>query len=125
MAGNAEQLRELTKNFLGRQLYVIHTTPNARREELDRILPRPSRAPDPTGEIGHHVRGGSHDESGRHPRRRAHRHPAKDFAEAKAIAGSDPFHKTGLRSYTLRCWTVNEGSYGLCVNYSDQTVTIE
>ena len=33
--------------------------------------------------------------------------------------------KTGLRSYTLRRWTVNEGSYGLRVNYSDQTVTIE
>jgi hypothetical protein len=46
---------------------------------------------------------------------------AKDFAEAKAIADSDPYQKTGLRGYTLR--TVNEGSYGLRVNYSDQTVT--
>jgi hypothetical protein len=25
---------------------------------------------------------------------------------------SDPFHKTGLRSYTLRRWAVNEGNYG-------------
>ena len=29
MADNAGRLKELTKNFLGRQLYVIHTTPNA------------------------------------------------------------------------------------------------
>jgi hypothetical protein len=50
---------------------------------------------------------------------------ANDFAEAKAIVDSDPFHKSGLRSYTLRRWTVNEGTYGLRVNYSDRTVTIE
>ncbi len=50
---------------------------------------------------------------------------AMDFAEAKAIADSDPFHKSGLRSYTLRRWTVNEGSYSLRVTYSDQKVTID
>ena len=50
---------------------------------------------------------------------------AKDFAEATAIADSDPFHKAGLRSYTLRRWTVNEGSYSVRVNYSDQSVAIE
>ena len=50
---------------------------------------------------------------------------AKDFAETKAIVASDLFHKTGLRSYTLRRWTVSEGRYGLRVNYSDQTVTID
>jgi hypothetical protein len=46
---------------------------------------------------------------------------AKDFAEAKAIANSDSFDNTGLRSYTLWRWTVNEGSDSLRVNYSDQT----
>ena len=35
------------------------------------------------------------------------------------MADSDPFHKSGLRSYTLRRWTGNEGSYRLRVNYSD------
>jgi hypothetical protein len=30
-----------------------------------------------------------------------------------------------LELYMLRRWTVNEGSYGLRLNYSDQTVTIE
>ncbi len=50
---------------------------------------------------------------------------AKDFAAAREIADADPFHLAGLRSYTLRRWTVNEGSYSLRVNYSDQSVTIE
>jgi hypothetical protein len=43
----------------------------------------------------------------------------------RAIADSDRFHKTDLRSYTPRLWTLNQGSYGLRVNYLDQTVTIE
>ncbi len=50
---------------------------------------------------------------------------SKDFAEAKAIADSDPFHKAGLRTYTLRRWTVNEGSYSIRVNYSDQSYAID
>ena len=47
---------------------------------------------------------------------------AESFAAARAIADSDPYHKAGLRNYTLTRWTVNEGSYGIRVNYSDQTV---
>ena len=50
---------------------------------------------------------------------------ASSFAEARAIADSDPYHRNGLRTYTLTRWTVNEGSYTVRVNYSDQTMTIE
>jgi uncharacterized protein YciI len=50
---------------------------------------------------------------------------ADSFASARAIADSDPLHKAGYRTYTLTRWTVNEGSYGIRVNYSDQSVTIE
>jgi uncharacterized protein YciI len=125
MADNAERLKLLTENFLGKPLYVVHTTPNASREELDRLLPE---------HLEHQIRlekSGIMFAAG--PMTNADGTPAggliviraKDFAEAKAIADSDPFHKSGLRSYTLRRWTVNEGSYGLRVNYSDQTVTID
>jgi len=125
MADNAERLKDLTKNFLGRQLYVIHTTPNAPREEIDRVLP---------DHLEHQVRlekSGIMFAAG--PLMNSDGSlaggliviRAKDFEEAKAIADTDPFHKAGLRSYTLRRWTVNEGSYGVRVNYSDQTVTIE
>jgi uncharacterized protein len=50
---------------------------------------------------------------------------AESFEAARAIADSDPLHKAGLRTYTIWRWTVNEGSYGVRVNYSDQSVTIE
>jgi hypothetical protein len=39
MADRAERLKELTRNFPGRQVYVMHTTPNVSREELDHVLP--------------------------------------------------------------------------------------
>ena len=50
---------------------------------------------------------------------------ANSFEEARAIADADPLHKAGLRSYTLMRWTVNEGSYAVRINYSDQSVTID
>jgi hypothetical protein len=50
---------------------------------------------------------------------------ANSFEEAKAIADEDPLHKMGLRTYTLHKWRVNEGSYTVTVNYSDQTMQIE
>ena len=49
---------------------------------------------------------------------------ADSFEEAKAIADEDPLHKMGLRTYTLHKWRINEGSYTVTVNYSDQTMSI-
>lgn len=49
---------------------------------------------------------------------------AASFEEADAIAREDPLHKAGLRTYTLRKWRINEGSYTVTVNYSDQSVDI-
>jgi uncharacterized protein YciI len=118
-------LKQLTERMLGRQLYVIHTVPKASREELDRMLPE---------HLQHQIRlekegimfaaGPMVNEDGT-PAGGLIVVRAKDFAEARAIADRDPFHKAGLRTYTVRRWTVNEGSYGVRVNYSDQTVTIE
>ncbi|MFT5701623.1 MAG: hypothetical protein ACI8ZB_004518 [Desulforhopalus sp.] len=50
---------------------------------------------------------------------------ANSFDEAKAIADADPFHAGGVRSYKLRKWTLNEGSFNFTVNISDQTVEIK
>jgi hypothetical protein len=118
-------LKQLTEKFLGRQFYVIHTVPKASREELDRMLPE---------HLQHQIRlekegimfaaGPMANEDGT-PAGGLIVIRAKDFAEARTIADRDPFHKAGLRTYTLRRWTVNEGSYGVRVHYSDQSVTIE
>ena len=44
---------------------------------------------------------------------------AGSLAEAKDIAASDPMHKSGARSYTVRPWLLNEGTVTVKVRYSD------
>jgi hypothetical protein len=50
---------------------------------------------------------------------------AKSAAEARALAEGDPFFVNGLRSFELKEWTVMEGSLGLRVNLSDQSIEVE
>ena len=44
---------------------------------------------------------------------------AGSLAEAKEIAASDPIHKSGVRSFTVRPWLLNEGTVTVKINYSD------
>jgi uncharacterized protein YciI len=44
--------------------------------------------------------------------------------EARRIAATDPFVVNGLRTFDVREWTVMEGSLGLKVNFSDQSLDI-
>jgi uncharacterized protein YciI len=125
MADSDQQHHQLTKNFLGKNFYVIVTTPVAPREELDKML---------AAHLKHQIRlekDGIMFGAGPLTAEDGTRAGgliiirAESFAAARTIADSDPYHKSGLRKYTLQRWTVNEGSYGIRVNYSDQTVTIE
>ena len=49
---------------------------------------------------------------------------AASFEEADEIAKADPMHVAGLREYEIWKWSLNEGSYSLTVNYSDQSVSV-
>ena len=49
---------------------------------------------------------------------------AKDASEARALAEGDPFFVNGLRTFELKEWTVMEGTLGVRVNLSDQTVEV-
>jgi uncharacterized protein len=44
--------------------------------------------------------------------------------EARAIASTDPFVTSKLRTFEVREWTVMEGSLGLTVNFSDQSLEV-
>lgn len=46
---------------------------------------------------------------------------ARSLAEARDIADVDPMHADGKRSYRLRRWLINEGSFSLVVGLSDQS----
>jgi uncharacterized protein YciI len=44
---------------------------------------------------------------------------AGSLTEAKALAASDPMHKAGARSFTVRPWLINEGTITVKLSYSD------
>ncbi|MPZ56189.1 MAG: hypothetical protein GEU91_06730 [Rhizobiales bacterium] len=44
--------------------------------------------------------------------------------EARKIAEQDPFVIHGVRSFEVREWTVMEGSFGVTVNFSDQSMSV-
>ncbi len=44
--------------------------------------------------------------------------------EAREIAEQDPFFVNGVRSFEVREWTVMEGSFGVTVNFSDQSMSV-
>ena len=48
----------------------------------------------------------------------------KDAAEARRIGEAEPFFAQGLRTFELKEWTVMEGTLGVRVNLSDQSVEV-
>ena len=44
--------------------------------------------------------------------------------DARALAEADPFVANGLRTFELKEWTVMEGTLGLRVNFSDQSIEV-
>jgi len=49
---------------------------------------------------------------------------AASAREARAIAEGDPFFVNKLRKFELKEWTIMEGTLGLRVNLSDQTIEV-
>ena len=50
---------------------------------------------------------------------------ANSLAEAEQVAANDPMHKSGARTYRVRPWLMNEGSFTVKVTYSDQKHAVE
>jgi uncharacterized protein YciI len=44
--------------------------------------------------------------------------------EARTLAEADPFVVNGLRSFEIKEWTIMEGTLGLRVNLSDQSIEV-
>ena len=120
-----ERIRELTKAMLRKKLYVVLSKGGAAVEELAKHLPQhleymidlekkgvlfasgPLAAPD-----------GKTRGDGLTILRAASAEAARRIAEA------DPFVVNGLRTFELREWTVMEGSLGIKVNFSDQSLEL-
>ena len=49
---------------------------------------------------------------------------ASSLEEAREITENDPMHKKGGRTFTIRRWLVNEGSFSLNIGLSGQRVEL-
>ena len=124
-ASGEERIRQLTARMLRKKLYVILSKCAATPEQIVAVLPQHLEYM-----IGLEKKGVLF-ASG--PLSAAQGAPAGDgltilrassAEEARAIASTDPFVVNKLRTFEVREWTVMEGSLGLTVNFSDQSLAI-
>ena len=125
MAAAEDRIAQLTKGMLRRKLYVVLSKGAATQAQLGERLadhldymiglekqgvlfasgPLTAAPGQPLGDGLTILRAASED-------------------EARRIASADPFVINKLRSFEVREWTVMEGSFGVKLNFSDQTLEI-
>ena len=49
---------------------------------------------------------------------------ASSLQEARDLAAADPMHSSGARSFTIRPWLLNEGTFGVSLNFSTGKYTV-
>jgi len=120
-----ERIAELTRNMLRRKFYAVLSQPSPTPEKLKPLLPAHLEYM-----IGLEKRGvlfasgplsdgeGPPSGAGLTILR------AANAREAREIALADPFVANGLRTFELKEWTIMEGTLGLKVNLSDQSVEV-
>ena len=114
-----------TDKMLRKELYVIFTRPVAPREELMKLLPQHLARQVELEKQGVLFAAGpmeSRDDDKVRTGLIIVR--ASSFEEADEIAKADPFHAAGLREYEIWNWSMNEGSFTVTINYSDQSAAV-
>jgi len=124
-ASGEERIRQLTRRMLRKKLYVVLSKGDATADQIGALLPQHLEYM-----IGLEKKGVLF-ASG--PLTAAAGKPAGDgltilraesIEDARMIAATDPFVVNKLRTFEVREWTVMEGSLGLKVNFSDQSLEI-
>ena len=121
-----QRIAELTQKMLRRKLYAVLSLPSPTPEKLKLLLPAHLE-----DMIGLEKRGllfasGPLSDGGAGPPNGAGLTilRATNAQEARALAEADPFVTNGLRTFELKEWIVMEGSIGLKINLSDQSVEV-
>jgi len=124
-SGAEERIRELTQRMLRRKLYVVFSTATGSPDRIREVLPLHLEYMIGLERKGFVFASGPLTTTGGEPRGDGMtilRSASAD--EARRIAEADPFFVNGLRTIEVREWTVMEGSLGLKVNLSDQSVEV-
>jgi len=124
VASGEERIRQLTQRMMRKKLYVILSKGAATAEQIGQLLPQHLEymiGLEKKGVLfasGPLTAGPGAQGDGLTILR------AGDADEARAIASADPFVVGKLRSFEVREWTLMEGSFGVKVNFSDQSLDI-
>lgn len=120
-----ERIRELTQGMLRKKLYVVLSTAKAGPEGIKDVLPRHLEYMIGLEKKGLVFASGPLTDEGGEPRGDGLTIlRAASADEARTIAEADPFVAHGLRTFEVREWTVMEGTLGLTVNFSDQSIQV-
>lgn len=112
-------------DMLRMELYVIFTRAVAPPEEIMKLLPKHLERQVELEKQGIMFGAGPMDpQDTSKPRTGMIIVRAKSFEHAHEIAMADPFHAAGLREFEIWKWSLNEGSYTVTINYSDQTAKV-
>ena len=126
MAPSTEQrIAELTGRMLRKKLYVVLTRATVGPDAIKAVLPAHLEYMIGLEKAGALFASGPLTEPGGEPRGDGLTIlRAASADEARRLAEADPFSVNGLRTVELREWTVMEGSLGLKVNMSDQSIEV-
>jgi uncharacterized protein len=117
-----ERIRQLTQGMLRKKLYVILSKGGTSPDRLKEQLPAHLDFMIDLEKRGILFASGPLDGGARGDGLTIVR--AASLEEAKHVAAGDPFVVQGLRSFEVREWTVMEGSFGIKVNFSDQSLEL-
>ena len=125
MTSAAERIADLTGKMLRRKLYVVLSTATASPEHVQATLPAHLEYMIDLEKRGLVFASGPFSDNEGNPRGNGMTIlRATNVDEARAIAEADPFVVNRLRTFEVREWTLMEGSVGLTVNFSDQSVQV-
>jgi hypothetical protein len=120
-----ERVADLTRKMLRKKLYVVLSNPAVAPDKLQPFLSAHLEYMIGLEKRGHVFASGPLSDGAGPPTGAGLTVlRARDLAEARTLAEGDPFFVNGLRTFELKEWTVMEGTLGLRVNLSDQTVEV-
>jgi uncharacterized protein YciI len=120
-----ERIGELTQRMLRKKLYVVLSRATASPDRIRHVLPAHLEYMIDLEKKGLVFASGPLTDQGGEPRGDGLTILRTSSAEeARKLAEADPFFAQGLRSFEVREWTVMEGSLGLKVNLSDQSIEV-
>ena len=123
--GVDERIAELTRNMLRRKFYAVLSKASPTPEKLKALLPAHLEYMISSEKRGVLFASGPLADSAGPPSGAGLTVLRVGSAEeARAIAEADPFVTNGLRTFEIKEWTIMEGTLGLRVNLSDQSVEV-